>query len=277
MDRNRSLMVIQRVNSERVVLLGWSRAILLQLAHPLVAAGVIQHSSFRGGVLEAAARLQHTVAAMLWLTFGDDQQRAAAVSRIRAIHRTVKGTLPVDTGPFPAGTQYSAEDPALLLWVHATLLDSTAGIYQRVVTPLSSNDLDQLCVESAPLLEQLGGNPAATPRTWRALQAYLAESYEGDTLWLTDDARALGTAVLSPRAAGVPLPLSGLHRLIATGLLPASIRQAYGFHWNAAREARFQRALNLLRAAREVMPGAVAFWPQARRWKRESGVSAAQP
>src|SRR5918996_1999556 len=112
-------MVLSRVNSERVVLLGWSPAILMQLAHPLIAAGVLQHSTFHGGAFAAVARLHHTVSAMLSLTFGDQERRAAALSGIKAIHRRVHGTLPVSAGLFPAGTAYSAEDPALLLWVHA--------------------------------------------------------------------------------------------------------------------------------------------------------------
>jgi uncharacterized protein (DUF2236 family) len=155
-------VIVQRVNSERLVLLGWSRAILMQLAHPLIAAGVMQHSSFRGGAIQAAVRLHHTVGAMLAISFGNDERRDAAIARIQAIHRTVHGTLNEQVGPFAPGTPYSAEDPALLLWVHATLIDSSADIYQRVVAQLDTNELDHLCVESAPLLEELGGDPATT-------------------------------------------------------------------------------------------------------------------
>ena len=116
-------MLARRVNAERVLLLGWSRAVLLQLAHPLVAAGVAEHSTFRGGRLTAAKRLHQTVHAMLALTFGDDAQYAVAISKIRAIHRRVHGRLRAAVGPFPAGGPYSAEGPALLLWVQATLVE----------------------------------------------------------------------------------------------------------------------------------------------------------
>jgi uncharacterized protein (DUF2236 family) len=257
-------VIVQRVNAERVVLLGWSRAILMQLAHPLIAAGVIEHSSFRGSAFEAAVRLHHTVAAMLSLTFGDEERRAAAIAGIRAIHRRVNGTLSRDVGRFPAGTRYSAEDPALLLWVHATLIDSNTEVYQRIVAPLTEDELDHVCTESAPILEELGGDPAATPRSWRALRSYMESVYAAQTLALSDDARALGLAVLSPRAAGLPLPMTGLHRLIATGLLPQSLRDAYGFEWNPTRERRFRRALGAVRAARRLAPRAIAYWPQAR-------------
>jgi uncharacterized protein (DUF2236 family) len=257
-------MIAERINSERVVLLGWSRAILMQIAHPLIAAGVVQHSSFRGGALQAAVRLHHTVSAMLSLTFGSEDRRAAAIERIRTIHTTVNGTLTTGAGPFPAGTRYSAEDPALLMWVHATLLDSTADIYRRVVAPLTSEELNLFCVEAAPLLEALGGDPAVTPRSWDALQNYISGIYGQGVLAVSADARALGAAVLSPRAAGVAVPFGSLHRLLAVGLLPAALREPYGFKWDRARARRFERAMRALRATRRVTPRLLAQWRVAR-------------
>ena len=254
----------QRINGERLVLLGWSRAILMQLAHPLLAAGVLQHSSFRGNALHAAVRLHHTVRAMLALTFGDDAERNGALSRIRGIHRTVHGTLPAAVGPFAAGTPFSAEDPSLLLWVHATLLDSAAEIYQQVVAPLSETDLDRFCEESASVLHELGGNPATTPRTWRALRRYIEEMQGSGALVVAAETRDLGAAVLAPRAAGLPVPLTRLQRLITVGLLPPPIRDAYGFEWNAVREAQLARTLQRLRRLRRMLPLMVAQWPQAR-------------
>jgi uncharacterized protein (DUF2236 family) len=259
---------LRRINGERLVILGWGRAILMQLAHPLVAAGVAGHSAFRGSISEGAARLYHTVSAMLSLTFGDAARRAAALERIRAIHRTVNGTLDEAAGPFPAGTVYSAEDPALLLWVHATLLDSNAEIYQRLVEPLATNERDALCEESVPLLVELGGDAATAPRTWRALRAYMEQVEHSGVLVVTPAARELGAGVLAPRAGGWPAPLSGLHWLIEVGLLPAIIRDAYGFEWNPVREARFQRTMRMIRAARRATPATLARWRDARRAPR---------
>lgn len=259
------MTIAERINSERVVLIGWNRAILLQLAHPLVAAGVLEHSAFRGSVAQAAVRAHHTVSAMLALTFGDEARRKAAVEGIRSIHRRVHGRLPIDAGRFPAGTPYSAEDPALLLWVHATLIDSVADIYDRVVAPLSPDELDQLCREAAPLVADLGGDDASTPRTWKALQAYMEGVYADGTLEVMPAARQLGHAVLAPTVAGVPLPLAGLNRLVTAGLLPPAIRAAYGFTWNEARERRFERALAVVRTARRILPATLTHWRDARR------------
>jgi uncharacterized protein (DUF2236 family) len=264
-ERAVTTSVIRRVSAERLVVLGWGRAILMQLAHPLVAAGVAGHSAFRGSVSEGAARLYHTVSAMLSLTFGDAIRREAALERIRAIHRTVHGTLAEAVGPFPAGTPYSAEDPALLLWVHATLLDSNAEIYQRLVAPLSTGELDALCDQSASLLVELGGDADTAPRTWRALRTYMDHVQQSGILAVIPAAREIGAGVLAPRAGGWPAPLSGLHRLIEVGLLPPAIRDAYGFEWNALREARFQRAMRIIRATRRLLPPALAYWRDARR------------
>ena len=254
----------RRVSSERVVLLGWSRAILLQLAHPLVAAGVADHSDFKGGVLQAARRLHATVGAMLSLTFGDPEQREAALNRIRTIHRSVHGTLTEPVGPFRAGARYSAEDPALLLWVHATLVESSADIYQRLVAPLTPAALDALCDEAVPTLLDLGGDPKTAPRTWPALVGYMTTVLESGLLATSPRTRALADGVLSPRAARIPVPLGGPNRLITIGLLPPSVRAIYGYQWSPARERRFLRTLSLIRTARRLAPDALALWPQAR-------------
>jgi uncharacterized protein (DUF2236 family) len=196
--------------------------------------------------------------------FGEPDVRAAAIERIRTIHTTVNGTLAADTGPFPAGTPYSAEDPALLLWVHATLLDSTADIYQRLVGPLTMAELDALCQEAAPLLCELGGDSATTPLTWHALQQYLATVYESGVLAVSPEAKELGQAVLSPRAGGVVVPFTGLQSLLTVGLLPEQVRRAYGFEWSPARQQRFDRAMRLLRKVRRTLPALLAHWRVAR-------------
>src|SRR6187399_2791795 len=142
-------MVARRINAERMVLLGWSRAILLQMAHPLIAAGVVDHSHFRSGAREAALRLRGTIRSMLALAFGDPVAYAKSIATIRAIHTRVHGRLKQPTGVFPAGAPYSAEDPALVLWVHATFMESAVLVYERLIAPVSEADRDRYCDEGA--------------------------------------------------------------------------------------------------------------------------------
>lgn len=253
-------MVARQLNGERLTVLSWPRAILLQMAHPLIAAGVAGHSTFGGSAAAAARRAHHTIGAMLALTFGKPAEREATLARIRTIHTRIHGTLARAAGPFPAGTRYSAEDPALLLWVHATLLDSIADFYGRVVGPLTPSQLDAFCVESAPTLIALGGDPDTAPRRWQALSSYLTRTYESGVLSITPEAGAIAQAVLSPSVSGLRLPGTALHRLLTIGLLPGTVREAYGFAWSAKQDRRLHRALRLGRAARRVLPGPLARW-----------------
>ncbi|MBA2354116.1 MAG: oxygenase MpaB family protein [Luteitalea sp.] len=261
------MTVAERINAERIVLAGWSRAILLQLAHPLVAAGVSDHSSFRGGLLSASIRLHHTVGAMRRLTFGTGAQAQSALDGIIAIHRRVHGTLPAAAGPFPAGTRYSAEDPALVLWVHATLLESLPLVYDALVAPLSRDDRDTWCRESAPVAHALGAGDDV-PVTWRALQDYLDRMHTSGQIVVSDTARAVAAEVLSPRLAGLVAPARAINRLVTSGLLPPDIRAQYGFAWTARDDRRLHRTLRWLRRIRQVTPDLLAHWPDARRHAR---------
>lgn len=256
--------ISRRINAERLVLVGWTRAILLQLAHPLIAAGVSDHSTFRGSTFAALARLHHTVNAMLAVTFGDEGERARALDAIRAIHRRVHGTLPVACGRFPAGTRYSAEDPALLLWVHATLIDSILVVYDRLVAPLSEAERDRYCADAADVAVALGARVDEVPLCWRELQAYVHREYEASSIAVSDQARILASALLSPVSSRAAAPLTAMGTLLAAGFLPAQVRREYGFAWSRPRERMFVMTVRLLRGTRRVLPRSIAWWPQAR-------------
>lgn len=256
--------IARRINGERLVLLSWSRAILMQLAHPLIGAGVGEHSTFKGTAAQAAVRAHQTVGAMLALTFGSDERRAATLEHIRGIHRMVNGTLRETVGQFPAGSRYSAEDPALLLWVHATLLDSTVDIYQRVVGPLSADDLDSYCEESIPTLLELGGDPASVLRTWPQVCAYVMQMEKSGVLAVSARTRALADSVIWPSGLW-PLVVGPVNREVTIGLLTPALRAVYGYSWDARREARFQRLMRLVRGVRRVTPWTLAAFRDARK------------
>jgi uncharacterized protein (DUF2236 family) len=253
-----------RINAERLVVLAWVRAILLQLAHPLIAAGVAEHSTFRASTPAALSRLHQTVGAMLAISFGDGQAREAALEGIRTIHRRVHGTLGTACGPFPAGTPYSAEDPALLLWVHATLVDSVVLVYDALVAPLTDGERDIYCADAAEVAVALGADPEAVPRSWDALRAYVETAVASGSIAPCTQARELAAALLAPSAAMVLAPVNGVLRLAGAGLLPDKLRRAYGFAWSAQRERAFRALMTTLRMARRVAPRRVAWWPAAR-------------
>jgi len=260
-----SASVSRRINAERLVLLAWARAILLQLAHPLIAAGVHEHSGFRQSPAAAISRLHHTVRSMLALAFGDDEAREHALETIRGIHRRVHGTLASAVGPFGAGTPYSAEDPALLLWVHATLLDSVPLVYEQIVHGLTDEEHDRYCVEAAPIAVALGARDADVPRTRADLRAYMESVYRSGQIVVGRDARELARAVMRPRGRALVAPAAWVNDLLTVGLLPDPIRRQYGFDWTPRRGRALSVALRGLRAVRRATPDRVALWKDARK------------
>ena len=252
-----------KVNREVVVVAGWGRAILLQLAHPAVAAGVHDHSSFRGSLLSSVRRLHATVGAMLSLTFGDTEAMITAAARINAIHDRVRGHVSPSAGR-PAAT-YSAHDADLQRWVHATLLESIPLTYERLVGPLTPRERDRYCSEAA-IVEPLLGMPAGwLPRDSTQLDAYMHEMLAGDRIVVTDTSRALARAVLYPPQWYLAWPAFRVMQLLTIGSLPPSIRQAYGFAWRRRDVRALARWTMLIRTSLRVLPRLVREWPMARR------------
>ena len=256
--------VTRRVNAERLALLGWGRAILLQLAHPLVAAGVYEHSAFRATTRIAAQRLHATIRAMLSLTFGTDAEREAVLHAIRTIHQRVHGHLPMTVGPFPEGTRYSAEDPSLVLWVHVTLLESVPMVYERFVRPLSVQERDTYCEQAAWVAEALGAAPSEVPRSWDAMQTQVQCALGSGAITVGPQACELARAVLWPGLGRLVPPAGWLNRLVTIGLLPPAIREQYGFDWTPAQQRLLDRATPVIRAARRRLPAPIVLWGASR-------------
>ena len=247
-----------KLNREVVVIAGWGRAILLQLAHPSVAAGVHDHSQFRGSLMSGMKRLQSTVGAMLKITFGDTEERVAAAAGINAVHDHVQARD-------GSGETYSAHDPALQRWVHCTLLESIPLTYELLVGPLTRSELDQYCRESTIMEPLLGMPEGSLPRGADQLNTYMRDMLAGGSLRVSDRSRALAHAVLYPPTWRVAWPAFRASQLLTIGLLPPSIRAAYGFTWGVREERAFARWVTLLRGARQVLPRAMREWAMARR------------
>jgi uncharacterized protein (DUF2236 family) len=257
--------VAWRIHRERVLLAGWGRAILLQLAHPLVARGVAEHSVFTTEPWGWARRLHRTLGAMLALTFGSDAAAAAAAARINTIHDRVHGRLDRTAGGEAAGAPYSAHDPALLAWVHATLLDSFLGAYRLFVGPLPRMDADRYCAEASGIEVRLGIPAGRLPRTEAALRAYLEGMLAGDALEVTDTARALAREVLAPPVPYLLRPALRLAALPAVGLLPPAIRAGYGLPWDARHARALAVVAAISRRGLPLVPPPLRYWAAARR------------
>ena len=254
--------VSRKIHAERVLLLGWGRALLLQFAHPLVAQGIAEHSGFLRHRRGRWRRLRRTLDAMLVMTFGTPDQAAGVARGINAIHDRVHGRIasPLATGP---GAEYSAHDPELLRWVHATLVDSFMLAYELYVAPLTPAEKEQYCAESAGIEPLLGIPEGFLPRSTRALEGYMQAMFAGPDLAVNEAARRLARELLTP-VPRIAFPLTMLARLPTVGLLPAGLRADYGLAWSTRHEAALGTSARAIRALLRVMPRRIRHWRVSR-------------
>src|SRR5258708_2497511 len=114
--------LVWRVHQDRSFSVAGLRSLMMQALHPLAMAGVAQHSNWRRDPL---GRLAATTGYLLTVTYGERASAHEVAARVRAVHRHVRGTDP------ETGLPYAAEDPDLLLWIHAALIESIMTIVQR--------------------------------------------------------------------------------------------------------------------------------------------------
>jgi uncharacterized protein (DUF2236 family) len=262
--------VARKINREVVLLLGWRPAILLQVAHPLVAAGVADHSTFSTSQADRWARLERTVKAMLALTFGTPADAQRAADGINAIHDRVHGQLASPAGPFPAGAAYSAHDPELLRWVHCTLLAVLPRTYELLVGPLTPAELETYYAEATRMGPALGLVDGYLPGTPPDLRRYLDLMAASGELVVTPAARYVARELFDPPAPLLARPALALTRLIGLGLLPPGLRAAYGYRWTRAHQLAFRLLARLIRTGVLLTPARLRHWPAARRLEQSS-------
>jgi uncharacterized protein (DUF2236 family) len=255
---------IWAVDREAALLLGAGRALLLQVAHPLVAAGVAQHSGF---ARDPWGRLTRTLETTYALVFGDPAAIARAVARLDAAHCRVRGRTAEGAGRFTAGTPYDAADPALRLWVHATLVDTSLLTYERFVAPLPAGRAAAYYQDSRRLGRLVGVPEALLPPALDDFRAYLTRMV-AETITVGPEARRLAREIFRP--PGFPaLGLVGLvARFVTVGLLPATVREQYGYHWTPARTRLLEALARAVRTALPAVPPVLRVAPPARAAER---------
>jgi uncharacterized protein (DUF2236 family) len=208
-----------RVSTDLASPVAGLRALLMQALHPLAMAGVDQHSGWRR---DPVGRLAATSAYLATVTFGERAAAAAAAARVRRIHDHVRGVDAVTGRPYAAG------DPALLLWVHAALVQSSLAAGQAFGTPLSADDSDRYVAEMTVAAELLGVPRSMIPASVAELDRYVASVRP--ELRCTPAARESMAYLLDP--PGLDQEIAGFWHDIRDGaisVLPEWAREMYGY------------------------------------------------
>ena len=257
-----------RLNREAMLLLGAGpRALLLQIAHPAVAAGVNDHSDFR---TDPWRRLAGTLRSYLTIVYGSTAAARAEIRRLNTLHRGI-------TGP-----GYAARDPELSLWVHATLVDSTMAVADAWLEPLSQERRASYYAETMPIGRAFGVPDALLPLDVAAFDRYVAAMLAPDgPVRVSPIARQLAGVILRPPLAPLapllPVPTAAARSVLArvppatyswtlwpsVGLLPRSVRDDYGLAWGVREQVVSAWLVAGFRSWRPLLPASFRQMPKA--------------
>ncbi|MEY9964108.1 uncharacterized protein (DUF2236 family) [Streptacidiphilus sp. MAP12-16] len=249
--------VTWRVHADPTMLLAGIRALLLQALHPLAMAGVAEHSAFRQ---DPWGRLRRTAEYLGAVTYGTTAEAEAAIARVRAVHRWVRGTDP------HTGAAYSAEEPALLLWVHCCEVDSFLDVTRRAGLRLTSAEADRYVTEQQTVVRRLGvPRTTAVPGSTGELAAYFRDVRP--QLQVGPAAReAARFALLPPLPGWVALltparpTWTGLS-CTAMGMLPSWARRMYGLPTPPGADLAATLSARAWRSGLVLLPGALREGP----------------
>ena len=242
-----------RLNREMLLGLVVLRALFLQVAHPKVAQGVAEHSDFRR---RPFARAVATFKAQQKIVFGSAEESIEALMRIYSRHVSVKGG---------AAGGYEANDPALLFWVYATLIDSMHFAYRTFLPGLTKQEWDRF-YEEGKLFGRLIGIPTEiVPRTLTDFDTWIRAAFASDEIYVSEAGREIGRSLLR-MPIGLAAPLTAF---LAAGTLPPRLRAEFGLPWGSRRQRLFDLMARCLRFLARHTPEALhispAYWLALRR------------
>jgi uncharacterized protein (DUF2236 family) len=258
-----------RINREAVLLGAGPTALLLQIAHPLVAEGVAHHSTFES---DPFRRLHGTITTTMDLVFGDGVAAERAVHRLNSVHASVRGVVADDEAAALAHA-YRALDPKLLLWVQVTLIVTSVRVYHRWVAPLSRPDLDRFWDEARAVGTRLGIPLSLSPADWSGVAGYWRRMTADDgPIHVTPTARRMAPLIVRPPLPIVPGIAVDLLALPGLAFLPARLREEFGISWSEPRALAARAADYAIRGWTSVMPATLRSMPHAREaFRRAAG------
>jgi uncharacterized protein (DUF2236 family) len=236
-----------QVNRETTVLFGGARALLMQAAHPLLLAAA-RHTGFYER--NPWKRLERTLQLTYAITFGTREEAMAAARRINQVHENIHGIDEV------TGLPFDARDRDLLLWVHASLVDSQLMFEGLTVGKLDEEGRERFHHEQMFGAELIGLDRSHIPPTVAELRDYIGGVLSSGELRVTDETMRIAELIRHPPGDVPWRPLVRRLAWWAFATLPEPLRTAYGVRWSAMKELQLQGSLRTLKVIRPLVPAA---------------------
>ncbi|HEY6882247.1 MAG TPA: oxygenase MpaB family protein [Polyangiales bacterium] len=246
-----------RVNREQLLFMSGARAVLLQEAHPFVAHGVDQHSQTK---TDPVGRFVRTFKHVHGMLFGDLDTALTSARRVHKYHTAIRGQIGEDTGAYRQGSSYEANNEAALLWVHATLWESSILSFELLFHPLSNEEKERYYQETKLFAYMFGIPDEILPPNWPEFIEYNQRMWNSDELAVGNTAREMASFILSPNNH-FHARFSSLIKPVTTALLPARFREDYGLHYGLRERATFEATVLAVRAGWRLLPRQQRFTP----------------
>jgi uncharacterized protein (DUF2236 family) len=243
-----------QVDRESAIFFGAGRALLLQLAHPWVAAAIQQHSDT---FTDPVGRFHRTFSTVFSMVFGTLDQSISAARRLHRRHAAVKGQLPWTAGPFPAGSSYCANAVPALRWVYATLIETALIAYELVLPPLTPQQRERYYRESLLFAGLFGIPKDCLPQDWTAFSAYFAAMLQSGKLSVADRTRSIARRLVTGADFWLPVPAS--YHDLTVALLPQPVRKEFGFSLDTAKQCHINRTIALVRRLHPFLPARLRY------------------
>lgn len=243
---------------EPLLIMGAARALLMQSAHPLIAQGALDHSDFAS---DPIGRFQRTAGWVTTVVFGTSGEAQAATRSVNQLHRRVSGELPKEhaVSAWAPGSAYRAQDQDLLLWVHASLIDSMLVTHRSVIGNLRPEVGDRYVREWDVIARLMGLPEGSTWESEAGMRNWIKRQIRQGIALPGEGSRGVARVILGPGITGPAL--AKVTNLVTAGMLPPRLRKEFGIGWNPAQGLAFRTLALSLRSTRPIMPRALRVSP----------------
>jgi uncharacterized protein (DUF2236 family) len=246
--------VTWRIDREAVIFLGAGRALLLQLAHPWVAAAIAEHSRT---LADPIGRFHRTFDIVFAMVFGSLDRALLSSRQLHRRHGVIVGEMPETVGPFAAGSRYCANDIPSLRWVHATLVESALMAHDLVLPPLSAVERERYWTENRLFGALFGLTADDLPADWSGFTAYTAGMVQSETLTVSPAAREIATQIFGGARPWLRPPR--WYRALTARMLPERLRAGFGFLLDERDTRSADRAVKWIRRVYPRLPNRLRY------------------
>ncbi|MCK1745431.1 DUF2236 domain-containing protein [Bradyrhizobium sp. 139] len=246
--------VTWQIDREAVIFLGAGRALLLQLAHPWVAAAIAEHSKT---FADPIGRFHRTFDIVFAMVFGSLDRALLSSRQLHRRHSMIVGEMPEAVGPFAAGSRYCANDIPSLRWVHSTLVETALMAHDLVLPPLSAEERERYWTESRMFGALFGLTGDDLPADWAGFVAYTTAMTQSDTLTVSAAAREIARQIFDGARPWLRPPR--WYRALTARMLPEPLRAGFGFELDERDASSADSALKWIRRVYPKLPDRLRY------------------